>query len=310
MIPQLLERVRRAGALGDIVAKQDDALVLELEQGRLVRSAALRERGVNLRVLREGRSGVAGATDDDVEALVEAALAASEDGAPAEFSLPEPRPLPRVVTRIPRAAAAAADELRFLGQMVGDRLAADGRVVRVTVEQSVGSVRSANTAGLDAGYETSTLALLAEVAAPDELVVRGEVIQSDLPDGATLERLVERLRRTRRDGTEKFARTVKVGSGVQRMELEEPTTPELFAALWPLTRERRVRKRRYAVPEGSLTWEVDEFMDRTLVLAEVELPSAELQPQPPAWLAPYVVREVTDEAEYVNVNLARPDAGA
>jgi CYTH domain-containing protein len=77
--------------------------------------------------------------------------------------------------------------------------------------------------------------------------------------------------------------------------------------MWPLMRERRVRKRRYAVPDGSLTWEVDEFVDRALVLAEVELPSAELNPTPPAWLAPYVVREVTDEAEFVNVNLARPE---
>jgi CYTH domain-containing protein len=130
-----------------------------------------------------------------------------------------------------------------------------------------------------------------------------EIDQGWLPG----ERLVERLRRTRRDGAVKYARTVKVGSGIARTELEEPATQELFEALWPLTRDRRVRKRRYAVPDGGLTWEVDEFVDRTLVLAEVELPSAEVNPMPPAWLAPYVVREVTDEAEFVNVNLARPE---
>jgi CHAD domain-containing protein/CYTH domain-containing protein len=129
-----------------------------------------------------------------------------------------------------------------------------------------------------------------------------EIDQGWLPG----ERLVERLRRTRRDGSVKFVRTVKVGTGITRTELEEATTPELFEALWPLTRDRRVRKRRYAVPDGALTWEVDEFVDRTLVLAEVELPSADVEPTPPAWLAPYVVREVTEESEFVNVNLARP----
>jgi CYTH domain-containing protein len=46
-------------------------------------------------------------------------------------------------------------------------------------------------------------------------------------------------------------------------------------------------------------------VDRDLTLAEVELPSADVQPVPPDWLQPYVVRDVTDEAAYVNYNLAQ-----
>ena len=98
---------------------------------------------------------------------------------------------------------------------------------------------------------------------------------------------------------------MKVGSGIRRIELQEDTDRGTFEVLWPLTRGRRVIKRRYRVPEGSLTWEVDEFTDRELVLAEVELPSEDVKPKLPDWLAPYVVREVTDEPEYVNINLAR-----
>ena len=45
--------------------------------------------------------------------------------------------------------------------------------------------------------------------------------------------------------------------------------------------------------------------DRELFLAEVELSDPEQHPELPEWLAPYVVREVTNEAEYVNLNLAR-----
>jgi CHAD domain-containing protein/CYTH domain-containing protein len=140
-----------------------------------------------------------------------------------------------------------------------------------------------------------------------------EIDQGWLPG----ERLRERVRRVREPGPaggvsdgdaarERYFRTVKLGSGVSRVEVEEACTRELFDALWPLTRERRVRKRRYRVREGALVWEVDEFTDRPLVLAEVELPAADAAAEPPAWLAPYVVREVTDEGTYVNANLARP----
>jgi CHAD domain-containing protein/CYTH domain-containing protein len=131
-----------------------------------------------------------------------------------------------------------------------------------------------------------------------------EIAQGWLPGT----RLLERVREVRRGDEVRYYRTVKLGSGVARIELEEETTPELFAVLWPATAERRVRKRRYAVAEGGLTWEVDQFAGRDLVLAEVELPTADTASPPPAWLAPYVVREVTDDAAYVNANLAAPEA--
>ena len=119
------------------------------------------------------------------------------------------------------------------------------------------------------------------------------------------ERLHERVRRVRKDGTEWYVRTVKVGSGIRRIELQEDTDRETFEVLWPLTEGRRVTKRRYRVPEGGFTWEVDEFTDRDLVLAEIELPSEDVKPNLPDWIAPYVVREVTGESEYLNMNLAR-----
>lgn len=128
-----------------------------------------------------------------------------------------------------------------------------------------------------------------------------EVEQGWLPG----ERLAERLRRTVRDGRESWVRAVKGGRGVARLELEEETTRELFDYLWPLTEGRRVRKRRHYVPAGSLTWEIDEFVDRELVLAEVELPDERTPVPIPDWLAPALVREVTGDPAYLNLNLAR-----
>lgn len=117
-------------------------------------------------------------------------------------------------------------------------------------------------------------------------------------------RLQERLRRIRSGGTETYFRTVKLGRGMSRIEVEEETPADLFERMWPLTDGRRVHKRRYVVTEGDRTWEVDEFLDRPLFLAEVELPSEDASVVLPSWLAAVVDREVTGEDAYVNVNLA------
>ena len=124
-------------------------------------------------------------------------------------------------------------------------------------------------------------------------------------------RLAERLRRivdvdvSDVNGHERLFRTVKVGNGLSRTEIEEETPRDVFEAMWPLTEGRRVRKRRYRVHDGPVTWEIDEFLDRELVIAEVELARADVEVELPAWLERHVVREVTTEPEYANQNLAR-----
>jgi CYTH domain-containing protein len=56
---------------------------------------------------------------------------------------------------------------------------------------------------------------------------------------------------------------------------------------------------------GTLTWEIDEFTDRKLVLAEVELPTRDAAVEIPEWLQPHLVREVTEDEEYENARLGR-----
>jgi adenylate cyclase len=114
-----------------------------------------------------------------------------------------------------------------------------------------------------------------------------------------------RLRRVREGGHEYWTRTVKKGLGLVRSEQEEPLSRRCFRALWPGTQGRRVRKRRYFIPQGDLTWEIDEFLDLPLVLAEVELPTEETEVVPPGWLCPWIVAEVTERPEYTNLQLAR-----
>jgi CHAD domain-containing protein/CYTH domain-containing protein len=133
-------------------------------------------------------------------------------------------------------------------------------------------------------------------AAPAE-----EIEQGWLPG----ERLIERFRRVRTNGHEAWFRTVKLGQGITRIEVEEETTPELFNAIWPLTERCRVAKRRHRLEAEGRVWEIDVFTDRELVLAEVELPAADATIRIPDWLAPYIDRDVTDDPTYVNRNLAR-----
>ena len=118
-------------------------------------------------------------------------------------------------------------------------------------------------------------------------------------------RLVERIRRVVGGDGERYFRTVKMGEGIARIEIEEEASPQVFESLWPLTEGRRVRKRRYYVREGDLTWEIDEFLDRDLALAEVELPRTDTPVTVPDWLRDCVEREVTGEPQYLNLNLAQ-----
>lgn len=140
--------------------------------------------------------------------------------------------------------------------------------------------------------------------APDRsrLGVGSELMQGYVPGV----RIFERLRRVqRKDGSFEHVRTLKLGRGVSRVEVEEAMDREFFARMWPLTEGRRVHKRRYGVQDGDFVWEVDEFLDRDLWLMEVELTDEAQRPEPPAWLGRHIVREVTLEPDYLNLKLAR-----
>jgi Uncharacterized protein conserved in bacteria len=129
-----------------------------------------------------------------------------------------------------------------------------------------------------------------------------EIDQGYLPG----ERINERVRRTRGADGVRYYRTIKAGSGLERLEVEEETTELFFTTVWPLTRGSRVRKRRYMLDDAGVTWEIDEFLDRDgLWLAEVELDHAEHVVTPPEWLHAVIEREVTYDPTYTNHALAR-----
>jgi CYTH domain-containing protein len=64
-----------------------------------------------------------------------------------------------------------------------------------------------------------------------------------------------------------------------------------------------IEKRRYKIPSGSLTWEVDEFLGENagLIIAEVELASEDQVLEKPSWVGD----EVTEDPRYFNANLVK-----
>jgi adenylate cyclase len=129
-----------------------------------------------------------------------------------------------------------------------------------------------------------------------------EIDQGYLPGS----RINERVRRAVGPAGTTYTRTIKAGSGISRIEIEEVTTAAFFDAVWPLTAGVRIHKRRYTIWEGRNEWLVDQFLDRAdLVLAELELEHAAQRVELPSWLARELDREVTDIPEYTNYALAR-----
>ena len=144
------------------------------------------------------------------------------------------------------------------------------------------------------------------LTAVPELVRATATLEEEITQGWLAgNRMRDRIRIVRAAGSERWLRTLKFGAGIERVELEDEMSRELFQALWPLTEGRRVRKRRYRIPGESGVWEVDVFGDRDLVLAEIELPTPTTVLSIPDWMQPVLDREVTDDPLSANLGETR-----
>ena len=234
--------------------------------------------------------------ESDPEATPETAIVPAAPPA-RESSAPDPMPGVQVIsTRLSDRATAAF--YLFANDWLGDRSSGFFRDLGAVADH----IENTTTAGLE--IERKYLLRFVPDEARDGRYV--DIAQGYVPG----ERLHERIRRVTTSGGNghrdvRYFRTVKTGEGVTRTELEEETTETVFETMWPLTRGHRLRKRRFAVDVDGRTWEIDEFRNRDLVLAEIELGSEDEDVVFPEWLAPAVQREVTTEPEFQNINLAR-----
>jgi adenylate cyclase len=126
----------------------------------------------------------------------------------------------------------------------------------------------------------------------------------------------ERLRQGYLAGGEQGSVRVRIGGGQARLnikgrtlgavrrEFDYPIPLDDAAVLLDELCERPlIEKTRYRVAHAGHVWEVDEFAgdNHGLVVAEIELEAADAPFERPAWVGD----EVTDDARYYNVALAR-----
>ena len=113
--------VRRRAQGGDALWRREERTALAFESGRLKSATTTEEAGVNLRVVKDGRVGVAGTTaaDTATDGLLDRALASAALGEALNLTFPPPSPLPHVPTV--QDVVHLPEEVEYLGshQAVG-----------------------------------------------------------------------------------------------------------------------------------------------------------------------------------------------
>jgi CHAD domain-containing protein len=194
-----------------------------------------------------------------------------------------------------RLAARRAGELfaRLESEVLRDR----AQPVLDKAYEVVAALEARAGVGEAAGEKPRRRFLLLRVPEPAQWGESAEVEKGWLPG----DRVRECFGVGRSRAGESFFRAVATGTGAHRAEASEEISREVFEAFWPLTEGRRIHKRCH-LPPGEPGWRFDEYLDRSLVLAVAEVGN---EGDPPGWVEPYMVREVTGERGYQDDALAR-----
>jgi len=198
MILPLLEQAARRTDQADLVWKTDETTALSFVAGRPASAMTSQGQGINLRVVVEGRQGIAGSSADAPGDLLDLAVDAARAGDAITLPLPAVTvTFPAVATHSPRAATATVAELGGIASLLRDRLAAERAEINVTVERTLGSVHVANTDGLDAAYDISRVTVAIECSRLRDgrlISVPGQLAAADLPTLSEIEQLVATMR--------------------------------------------------------------------------------------------------------------------
>src|SRR6266852_5930801 len=197
MIDRLLDNARGKVDGADALWRREEQTSVAFESGRLKAAGISEEAGLNLRVLANGRMGVAGTTaaKPDAKELVARARASAELGESIDLAFPNPRPqsLSPIPTFFDRTANASLAELIRMGRLLVERLARPGCQINISVQREVADTAVGNTAGARGEYRTTGIGVTADVtriAGDDVLMVYDQYVGADLPSEADLEALV------------------------------------------------------------------------------------------------------------------------
>jgi PmbA protein len=196
VIEEVFAQARRRADAADALWHRAERTAVAFESGRLKACGVSEESGVNLRVIREGRVGVAGSTGDDAADLVSRALASAQLGEPLLLRFPPPAPLPQLVTASRAAQNASLDSLVTLGRSLVERVSREGCQVNVSIERATRDTRVLNTTGADAAYVSTDVSVgieLARFSGDDVLLVSDFYSGIELPAASDLDVLVRSI---------------------------------------------------------------------------------------------------------------------
>jgi PmbA protein len=198
VIAPVLDAVTRQAGAGDVIGRSEERTTIAFESGRLKAAGVTAETGINVRVVKEGRVGVAGttATDAPPDDVVARAIASAELGDALTLPFPVAARLPDVRTHFSGAANASVTELTRLGRELMERLTREGCQINVQVEREVASSAFANTAGAHYDYPATGVSIAADVtrvSGDDVLMVYDYWTGADLPTAADLDALVSSI---------------------------------------------------------------------------------------------------------------------
>lgn len=195
MIDRVLDALARRAGAGDVIGRTEERTSITFESGRLKSAGITAESGINVRVVQDGRVGVAGTTATDAPPgdVVARAIASAELGETLALPFPAAAPLPELRTRFAGAADASVDQLTRIGRGLMERLTREGCQINVQVEREVASSAFANTAGARYDWPATGVSVAADVtrvAGDDVLMVYDYWTGAGLPTDADLDALV------------------------------------------------------------------------------------------------------------------------
>ena len=193
MIERVIEAARARADAADALWHRAERTSVAFESGRLKACGVSEDAGINLRVLKQGRVGIAGTTATEPGDLLDRALASAALGETVPIAFPPAAPLPPVATFSSAAAEASLDRLTAIGAELVARVARPGCQVNVSVDRETTETRLVNTTGADAGYPGTAVSVsvdLARFSGDDVLMVYDVYTGVGLPQAADVDALV------------------------------------------------------------------------------------------------------------------------
>lgn len=159
---RLLDQARGRGEQAEVLSYASEDTPVSFEANRLKLLQARESSGIALRIVHQGRIGLAATNRPDaVDSLVDTAIELSQFGAEAKFTLPGRRDYPAVAIYDPAIEGVTVEQMVEMGQRLIDRLRAhngelvcSGGVTKVTSDFSL-----INSHGARAGYRKSVFSI-------------------------------------------------------------------------------------------------------------------------------------------------------